>query len=127
MRRRAYMSRLFLDHQDLVFDHLQFLEESKNSLEALGAAAFTAIIEETPTLAIETALAMKVETQSRSIERNDLFDVYSLCAAIPYCDVVISEKKFINLANQCKLGQRYGTQLLDRLLDVTEFLKCETA
>lgn len=122
MRRRAYMARLFLDHQDIILDHLQFLGESRGSLEALGNAAFTAIIENTPTLAVETALAMKVEIQSRAIARNDLLDLHSLCAAIPYCDFVVAEKTFINLANQCKLGQRYNAKLITRLTDLPSHL-----
>ena len=48
----------------------------------------------------------------RQINKNDLNDIYSFAMSIPYCDIVVGEKMFIEIAKQSKLNKIYDTILL---------------
>lgn len=50
------------------------------------------------------------------IDINDIKDIYFLSVAIPFTDIVIGEKKWINVARSLKLGEKYNT-ILEKDLD----------
>lgn len=45
-------------------------------------------------------------------EQHDWTDLWALSVAIPYCDAVVTEKRWAHLANVGKLGRRYGTSVV---------------
>lgn len=59
---------------------------------------------------------------SRPIEPNDFWDLGSLAIAIPYCDVVVTEREWSNILNQKKIGELYGTKITHRIEDLSEFM-----
>lgn len=53
---------------------------------------------------------------------NDLNDVTALAIAVPYCDVVVTEKSWVSLLNAAKVGDRFGHHVTRSLQDVAERL-----
>lgn len=115
MRWRIYGAKLFDEHQSLICKQLVTIGKSIDDLKALGDSVITALLDNIPTLNVERNLAVKLETQSRSLNSNDLLDMYSMCAAIPYSTHVVAEKMFISLARQCKLDSAYKSTLSTEL------------
>ena len=122
MQNRAYSALLFNDHQDLFLAALTSLGHTFSELKELGNSALQALIYDVPTLNVERALVAKKESQDRVIKPNDLRDMYSFCAAIPYADWLIGENTFVSLAKQAKLGTTYGVQITSKLEDLSAFL-----
>lgn len=55
-------------------------------------------------------------------EANDLNDLGALSVALPYCDVVVTEKQWRHLACQAGIPERYGTIVLDNLGSLPQHL-----
>lgn len=55
---------------------------------------------------------------NRSIHKNDDNDLLQLITAIPYCDVVVAEKHWIDQARRCKLDEIYNCKLLTSINDL---------
>lgn len=53
---------------------------------------------------------------------NDLRDVAALSLAIPYCDVVATDRKAWNAANEARLGEEFGTGIYATLKDLAAHL-----
>jgi hypothetical protein len=51
-------------------------------------------------------------------EANDLEDFSALSVALPYCDVVVTEKQWRHLSEQAGIPSKYGTVVLSSLGDV---------
>lgn len=58
----------------------------------------------------------------RELEANDLEDIMSLAAAIPYSDVVVTEQFFAGVAYKHGLPDRYDTRILTDLHELEEYL-----
>lgn len=62
---------------------------------------FENFIKEIPTFYVPFSLSYSSESNfDRSITINDVFDVFHLSIAIPYCDIVLPDKTFAHLAKQ---------------------------
>lgn len=53
---------------------------------------------------------------------NDLNDVIALSIAVPYCDVVVTERSWSSMINAAKANERFGTTVTPRLRDVLDML-----
>ncbi|WP_323172196.1 hypothetical protein [Natrialba sp. PRR66] len=58
----------------------------------------------------------------REIEANDLEDMMSLAAAIPYSDVVVTEEFFAGVAYKHDLHERFNTTILTDITDIKGYL-----
>ena len=54
---------------------------------------------------------MRDMQKQRDIKPNDINDLMALSVAIPYCDVVVTEKFWTNLSKQVSLGSLYDTHV----------------
>lgn len=111
MQRRAYSVHLFSDHQKLIVQELVNMGHTLQQMEKLGADVFVKFLENIPTLNVELKLAISREAQTGSLKANDLGDIGNFYTSIPYADVIVAEKNFVNLARQTKLDKEYGVQL----------------
>ena len=59
---------------------------------------------------------------SRPIELNDFMDLAALSIAVPYCDVVVTEREWSNILNQKRIGELYSTKIIHRIEDLSEFI-----
>ncbi len=54
---------------------------------------------------------------------NDLRDIDALSGAVPYCDIVVTDKKAWDVAvNRAHLDREFGTVILRRLADLLPHL-----
>jgi len=118
MRKRAYAAKLFLDHQESIARALNTVGHTLKEMEKLGPKAFVEFIENIPTLNVELNLALARESQTGSLNTNDLGDIENFYTAIPYADVIVAEKNFSALTAQTKLDTVYGLRLHTSLENV---------
>jgi hypothetical protein len=53
---------------------------------------------------------------------NDIFDIDALSLAMPYCDVVVTEKACAHILRTAKIDQRMSTALLTSLQELPDLL-----
>jgi len=58
----------------------------------------------------------------RAINVNDIADVWGLALAIPYCDVVVTERRWVSIAKQSKLDTICDTTMLSSINDLMDVL-----
>jgi len=54
--------------------------------------------------------------------QHDRTDIGALSAAVPYCDVVVSERQWGHVLRTAKLDQRFGTTVISKLTDLLPIL-----
>jgi hypothetical protein len=118
MQRRAYSAHLFSDHQELIVQALTNLGHTLQEMEKLGPDVFVNFLENIPTLNVELKLAISREAQTGSLKANDLGDVGNFYTSVPYANIIVAEKNFVNLAKQTKLDKEYGVKLHTNLEDL---------
>ena len=70
--------------------------------------------------AVYTTLVLDLFSKDGKIDKNDFSDILFLSVAIPYCDIVIAEKTWTNIAINKKLDKKFNTKIsknLEILLD----------
>lgn len=111
----------------------EFLIEFQNMLpRALAARALTlehlgsnpeaarAFVRSMPST--EVAIEIKTAWHRNSDKRwtpNDIHDIDALSLAVPYCDIVVTEKGCHHLLTAARLGERMHTTILRRLEDLS--------
>ena len=81
------------------------------------------ILERVPTGLVMISLLIQRDLQfDRPITKNDISDVWSLSLAIPYCDIVVTDKEMASFALKSKLDNKCGTKILNSIYDLEEFL-----
>jgi hypothetical protein len=53
---------------------------------------------------------------------NDIIDIDSMGLAVPYCDIVVTEKRACHTLRSAHLDTRMNTTILDRLVDLPSAL-----
>lgn len=122
MRKRVHSARLLIDHLELIFSLARELGFPISTVSDLGSSRARALMAQVPAFHIERELAAIAETERRSINENDLRDLAALNIVLPYADIVVGEKAFINRARQAKLGKYYRTILLTSISELREHL-----
>jgi hypothetical protein len=88
------------------------------AFESLGKEGMIGLLHDLPTTDVEYELMLKVfDNPQIKRDAGDLIDVTSLAVAIPYCDVVVADKLWVDLVGRTDLSTRYDT---DVLTDVAE-------
>jgi len=76
-----------------------------------------------PTALCEFALLFQRDQQlSRPIQVNDIADIWHLTLAIPYSDVVITEKMWVSIAKRARLDEKCDTLMLSSIEELNECL-----
>lgn len=118
LRRRAYGANLVIDELDFILDTGRRLGLNWRTVRDIGSSLVRSIIVAVPILNVERELVVRLEDQSRAITENDLRDMLAFMTVIPFADVVVAEKPFVNLARQARLGEAYGTRLLTSIFEL---------
>lgn len=53
------------------------------------------------------------QNMQRPIKKTDMYDIWALSIAIPYCDIVLADSMFASIAKQAKLDKIYNTVILN--------------
>lgn len=87
------------------------------------AEKFGAIVEATPSRWVEMKLRQQRHANpQKTWHGNDLNDVIALSVAVPYCDVVVTEKSWSSMLAAIKVPQRYDTLVTPSLQDAVDRL-----
>lgn len=124
LRKRAYSAVLFYDSQDKIAAGLGRIGRSFDDLRTLPDEQIASLVDLVPCWHVERCLAVAVEQQkSRELDGNDVYDIAALTAAVPYADVVVTEKLWVHLANVSGLAVHYNTSMISSVHDVVNFLQ----
>ena len=108
---------------DLLPDTLAELNIPRDDLFAGGRGALAQIVDDMPMMQVEYALRRaNIKNGSYRWTTHDIDDLAMLGRAIPYCDVVVTEKHAARQANLAGLGRRYGTEILRDITDLMPLL-----
>ena len=121
-RRALRAAEIFLSIQHHVIRaHAQRGRDAADLLST-GREGVLDFIARMPSVHVDLELGLQWEKQwSRRVQPNDLDDFGHLNVAIPYCDAVLTEKFWTELAGRAGLTDRYGTIVAaetDALLDI---------
>lgn len=106
-------------HSDLLVSSL-----SQEDLPRIRQAFKTdtdAFLSSISTLYVQAKLTLqRYKDQSKSIHRNDIKDISFLSVAIPYCDIVVTERSWRHMAIQARLDQCFRTRIVSDVRDLIE-------
>lgn len=122
LRRRAYGARLIIDELDLILVTGRRLGLDWRDVQDIGSSLVRRLVVDVPVLDVERELTIRIEDQTRPISENDLRDMSAFTTVLPLADIVVAEKPFVNLARQARLGERYATNLLTSIFDLSTSL-----
>jgi len=92
-------------------------------IDTLGREGLTTFVQDLPTRAVTTKLRKDKHAQGQQRwEPNDLNDIVSLPIAAVYCDIVVTEKQWVNRMQRAGVERRYDTKFLANLSELTEAL-----
>jgi len=79
----------------------------------LGEKGMEQLIRSVPTVFAHRELRrLRHAASQKRWEEGDLVDLTALASAIVYCDVVVTERVWTDIANRAKLGQHFGTRVV---------------
>jgi hypothetical protein len=116
VHKRAYCANLTLAIRPKLIPILADFGKSMQDFLRLGTDKLMTFFSEVPTLDVETELAVaRNEDWNKGIHTNDSSDISFLSVAIPYCDIVVTEKYWRHKVRTAKLDRKYNTIVLDDL------------
>lgn len=119
LRRRAYGAQLVLDEIEFILATGRRLGLEWRSVRDIGSSLLRSLTVEVPILHIEKELAVRIEDQAGPISENDLRDMSAFTTVLPFANLLVAEKPFVNLARQARLWERYETTLLTSIYDLS--------
>lgn len=117
-RKRAYGARLIIDEIDFILATGKELGMGWETISDIGSSLARRIAVDIPVLNIERELAARLEDQTRAITENDLRDMAAFTIVLPFADIVVAEKQFVNLARQARLDKNYNLALKTSIFDL---------
>ncbi len=128
MRRRGVAARELIGMQDVLEAGLARANVSWHELMELGASEVTAFMLDLPSRAAGLELMWRqFDNQQTEWKPNDLIDIGYLSSAVAYCDVVVTERKWMHMLNQSGVSKRLGAIVISDLNDLTELLVSASA
>ncbi len=122
--RRAYAAALTRTFWVELQRSLQEIGHTVEEWGNVGPSRLMEFWESIPSLHVEMELHTQMHRQkSKAWTTHDDRDIEFLALAIPSCDVVVTEKFWVDLSHRRKLHDRYGTVLLNDLTDLTRHLQ----
>ena len=122
MKRKIQSALIFLDDQEALIQAADALNLDWRCFMDNNGTTARRMLSETPTLVAQREMTLKLEGQKRAIHVNDFCDMQNFTTVLPYADVIIAEKQFVNLARQAGMDSRFKARLGTRLSSLGEFL-----
>lgn len=122
MKRKIYSALLFHGDEQALISAADALGLPWRCFEDNNGATLRKVVAETPLFAAEREIALKLEGQKRAIQVNDFCDMQNFTTVLPYADMIVAEKLFVNLARQAGMRERFKARLETRLDCLNEIL-----
>jgi hypothetical protein len=108
-------------------DHLPALLDRSGltvrSFFSKGKDWLTAFMDGLPTIATEAALRNRAHRNAgRQWRVNDIADGDALRVAVPYCDLVVTDREACALLRQAHIGERFDTQVVSSLTELCSMI-----
>lgn len=113
---------------DIIAPHLaKFLigatKEQKDQIIPKDKKSMEKFLEDMPATNVSFRLTYgRDEWYERKVQPNDIADINHLAGAIPYCDIVVTEKAFGSLSQQLGLDKKYGCTVLRSLKELNKII-----
>ncbi|MHB1413990.1 MAG: hypothetical protein ACYC1C_01965 [Chloroflexota bacterium] len=121
VHRRAQYAGYTFHHQRLIFPALDAIGRTRDEFLNLGVKGLSAFWSTVPSLDVDCELTLYRDRQwSKSVDPNDSRDIGHLALAIPYCDVVVSERFWARAIAETGLAEKYGTVVCTDLAEILE-------
>lgn len=120
---RMYLANLQIVLKDEVNKALSFYKKTLDEIISMGDNVFKVFIENIPGLDVETQLVVRRNAnRGKTIDKNDFADISALTAAIPYCDMVVTENTWRDLAVRSGLDKKYNTVIISDIRKLENYL-----
>lgn len=107
----------------IAYWHGASLDNLMDEWQTVGPEFGRNIVESLPTRACMFYMRRaKHENPQWKWEQHDRADIGALSAAVPYCDVVVTERQWAHVLRTAKLDRRFGTTIISRLTDLLPIL-----
>jgi hypothetical protein len=117
-----------LDIIDPLNDALRLAKVTFEEFEALGESGWIEFIHDLPSRDVHLELLqLRHRNPQKAWDANDLTDVSALAIAVPYCDVVVTERLWADLVKRARLDKKYNTVVLANLNDLVDLLAPDAA
>lgn len=126
-RRNVVSARALLDIKEPLNDALARALLTWDALIALEADGVNEFMLDLPSraAALELMWLQHDNTETRW-RQNDMNDIVYLSAAVAYCDVVVTERKWTAMLNRCGVADRFGTTVLSDLSGMSRLLPAQS-
>jgi hypothetical protein len=122
MWKRIHGAEALILHQQHLSNALVTNGKTMDDFIGLGVDGMCNFWTRVATVHVDSELCFYRDRQwTREVQPNDVGDLVHLVGAIPYCDVVVTEKFWCRAAKERKLDKHYGTSIfadLESLLDI---------
>lgn len=123
-RATRFRIQAFSDFESYVLPSLIAADITKEELEQLGSSGLEALISAVPSLFVLTELRrLRYANPAQGFRRTDMNDLRALSVAVPYCDVVVTDKAMVDLLMRSRLPEKYGTKVFAKVTDALTYLK----
>jgi hypothetical protein len=121
--RRARYAGYTLHHQDLLIPALAAVGRTPDDFLALGLEGLMRFWADVPSLDVDCELTMYRDRQwTRRVHENDVRDIGHIALAVPYCDVVVTERFWKRAAVETAIGHKYSTAVCTDLNEVLDLV-----
>lgn len=119
--RRAHYAGYTMQFQDFLISALESIGKTKQDFLDLGLSGLMSFWSNVPSLDVDCELTLYRDRQwTRSAKEGDVRDIANLALAIPYCDIVLTEKLWSRAVAECRLAEKYDTLVVDDLARLKE-------
>lgn len=116
---RVAKAQAFTDHQEVINEALELAGLSADVLYSEGIEGMTKFLDAVPTIFASSELErLRHSASQKTWERQDLTDISALSVASVYCDIVVTERVWVDAAQRARLDNKFGTFFLPRLDDL---------
>jgi hypothetical protein len=120
---RIAHAQAFADHIDVINEALELAQLSSDVVTGDGRAGMSRFLRSVPTLWASSELErLRHSGSQREWERQDLLDITALAVASVYCDVVVTERVWVDAAQRAGLDAKLQTTFLRRVDDLPAHL-----
>jgi len=124
---REVAAGVLYDIIDPLGEALQYADISWKEFEAMGESGWIEFLHDLPSRDVDLELLqLRHRNPQKAWDANDLADVSALAIAVPYCDVVVTERLWTDLIKRAKLDKKYNTVVFAQLNDLISLLVSDT-
>lgn len=122
-RRSRFRVQALSDFQADIIPALIGADVTSEEFAAIGAEGLERLVEAIPTIWTLTELRrVRFQNPAQGFGAHDLNDLRALCAAIVYCDLVVTDKAWCDAIGRTDLGRRFETVVLNDVSLVEQIL-----